>query len=254
VRNYRDCPSKATFFDYWVQAAESISQSEMISNLIRGPNQDWWLSPAYGIFSTVLPAYYCHGAMNGRLDFPSWFGSHSKMQKTNRLARELSIHSFLKLKITWKTFLSQLAPLITQNILDALEDNNVENAVQVLIKFNLTREDFDSLLDLANKDENLNSRWSKIPTTVKSAFTRRYNTSSHLLPYSLDKSSSVIKRVATDFLGGENGEDEEVELEKAEPDVEEEDSLENNKMIKVKKTVSGSSSAAAPKKPRAKKS
>jgi replication factor C subunit 1 len=226
----------------------------MISNLIRGPNQDWWLSPAYGIFSTVLPAYYCHGAMSGRLDFPSWFGSHSKLQKTNRLARELSIHSFLKLKITWKTFLSQLAPLITQNILDALEDNNVENAVQVLIKFNLTREDFDSLLDLVSKDENLTFRWSKIPTSVKSAFTRRYNTSSHLLPYSLDKSSSVIKRVATDFLGGEIEDDggEEKELEKAEPDQEEEDSLENNKMIKVKKPVASSSSA--PRKPRAKKS
>ena len=237
--------------DYWIQAADSISQSEEVSNLIRGPNQNWWLSPAYGIFSTVLPAYYCHGAMTGRLDFPSWFGNYSKLQKINRLARELSIHSFLKLKIAWRNFLSLLAPIITQKIIDALEDNNVELAIQVLTEFNLTREDFDSLLELVSKDEKLTSGWSKVPTSTRSAFTRRYNSTSHPLPYSLDKSSSVIKRVATEILVNEDAAEDEVEkeIEKVEDDEDKDDNnLEHTKMIKIKKT------SAAPKKAASKKS
>lgn len=221
--------------DYWAEAADSISQAEEFSNLIRGANQEWWLSPAYGLLSTVIPAYCCHGGMSGRLEFPSWFGSNSKLQKHVRIAKMLSKHTFLKLSTHWQAFLTQLAPVVIRQILEPLAtrgNEGTETAMQILDGFCLSREDLDELIDLVSSgDPSYAVTWSKIPSTVKSAFTRKYNSTGHKLPYSLDETSAPVKRVMVDLIDSVSGEEDVV---KVEEENEEEEALEKNKMIKVK--------------------
>lgn len=226
--------------DYWAEAADSISQAEELSNLIRGANQDWWLSPAYGLLSTVLPSYYCHGGMSGRLDFPGWFGSNSKLQKHMRIAKTLSKHAFLKLSMHWQPFITQMAPIVLRQILEPLVSKGAEGidaAVGVLDHYCLSKEDVDELIDLCSSgDPSFTAMWGKVPSTVKSAFTRKYNSTAHKLPYSLDQSSTLVKRVTMDFVENTfmEGEDE-VQIE--DPEEVEEEGLEKNKMIKVKNSA-----------------
>lgn len=226
--------------DYWTEAADSISQAEELSNLIRGANQEWWLSPAYGLMSTVLPAYYCHGGMSGRLDFPAWFGSNSKLQKHVRIAKTLSKHTFLKLSMHWQVFMTQLVPVMTKSIIEPLVtrgNEGIETAIAVLDEYCLSKEDLDEMIELVSSgDDSYTVMWSKIPAAVKSAFTRKYNASGHKLPYSLDQSSAPVKRVIVDFI--EPGEEDEADkIPDYELEDEEDVGLEKNKMIKVKTTA-----------------
>jgi replication factor C subunit 1 len=76
--------------DLMAQAAESISDGDLVDNLIRG-HQQWGLLPLQSVFSCVRPAYFCHRSVS-QPTFPMMLGNMSKTSKNYRLLKELQIH------------------------------------------------------------------------------------------------------------------------------------------------------------------
>lgn len=66
-----------------VQAADSISQGDLIEKVMRG-NMMWSLLPIHACFSFVIPASEMSGSSDVLIRFPSWFGRNSKAMRFNR--------------------------------------------------------------------------------------------------------------------------------------------------------------------------
>jgi replication factor C subunit 1 len=60
------------------QAAESISDGDLVDRMIHGSQQQWSLMPTHAVFSTVRPASFVYGSMLGPASFTSWLGNNSK--------------------------------------------------------------------------------------------------------------------------------------------------------------------------------
>ena len=59
-------------------AAESISDGDVVDRMIHGSQQQWSLMPTHAIFSFVRPASFAYGNMTDRSQFTSWLGQNSK--------------------------------------------------------------------------------------------------------------------------------------------------------------------------------
>lgn len=63
-------------------AAESISDGDLVDRMIHGSQQQWSLMPTHAVFSFVRPASFISGSMAGQQTrFTSWLGNNSKMSK-----------------------------------------------------------------------------------------------------------------------------------------------------------------------------
>ena len=61
------------------QAAESISDGDLVDRMIHGSQQQWSLMPTHAVFSFVRPASFVFGSMAGhQTRFTSWLGQNSK--------------------------------------------------------------------------------------------------------------------------------------------------------------------------------
>ena len=62
-------------------AAESISDGDLVDRMIHGSQQQWSLMPAHAIFSFVRPASFVSGSLagHGQTRFTSWLGNNSKL-------------------------------------------------------------------------------------------------------------------------------------------------------------------------------
>jgi replication factor C subunit 1 len=59
-------------------AAESLSDSDLVDRMIHGSQQQWSLMPTHAVFSFVRPASFMSGNMMERPAFTSWLGNNSK--------------------------------------------------------------------------------------------------------------------------------------------------------------------------------
>lgn len=63
------------------QAAEAISDGDLVDALIHGPQQQWSMMPVHAVFSTVTPCSYMSGAyQGGHMGFTAWLGNNSKQR------------------------------------------------------------------------------------------------------------------------------------------------------------------------------
>lgn len=60
-------------------AAESISDGDLVDRMIHGSQQQWSLMPTHAVFSFVRPASYEYGNFTERAAFTSWLGQNSKL-------------------------------------------------------------------------------------------------------------------------------------------------------------------------------
>lgn len=61
------------------QAAESISDGDLVDRMIHGSQQQWALMPTHAVFSFVRPASFVSGSQAGsQTKFTSWLGNNSK--------------------------------------------------------------------------------------------------------------------------------------------------------------------------------
>lgn len=66
-------------------AAESISDGDLVDRMIHGSQQQWALMPTHAVFSFVRPASFVAGSQAGsQTRFTSWLGNNSKLGMRNR--------------------------------------------------------------------------------------------------------------------------------------------------------------------------
>lgn len=82
---YRDKELKLKQLELADNAAESISDGDLVDRMIHGTQQQWSLMPTHAVFSFVRPASYQFGNMTERSQFTTWLGQNSK-QSRSRLA------------------------------------------------------------------------------------------------------------------------------------------------------------------------
>lgn len=222
----------------YLRAADSISEADSYESLIRGSNQEWSLSPMHAVMSVVRPCFIVHGSMNARVDFPSWLGQNSKSGKLHRYLAELYRHTFLVLKCS-SVFSMRLdyLPTLAAKIITSLKDASIDVCISLMDSYCLCRADVDLLLELMVSPEYDLAAYAKIPTTVKSSFTRKYNSTSHLLPYSIGAlSTAAVKRIDVDVDVGQDYDDVDAD-DKDEKDEDEKDEDDNNDLAKDKMIV-----------------
>ncbi|VEU23037.1 DEKNAAC104093 [Brettanomyces naardenensis] len=164
-------------------AADSISESDLVNQNIRSGEQQWSLLPFYGVMSTIIPGSYVCGRITGRIMFTSWLGQNSKGMKYQRVVQQLQYHSSTKthtnnqeLRLTYVPYLKDVLtkPLIEQG------SSGIDEVLSVLDDYYLTKEDWDNIMEMGVGNRGrMDGKLKKIPTSVKTQFTRKYNSYSH---------------------------------------------------------------------------
>ncbi|KAF9206942.1 hypothetical protein BGZ49_001536 [Haplosporangium sp. Z 27] len=243
--------------DLMSKAADSLSDADLVDTLIHGSAQHWSLMPTHAAFSCVRPSFYVHGNLRPgsggqfgpMMQFPSFLGQNSKSSKFSRIVKELQIR--MRLKISGdknevrQSYLPALFPALSKPLVrdgvDAIPD-----LIEFMDSYYLSKEDWDSVLELGIGRNDGKKVMDSIPSTTKSAFTRKYNSEAHPQPFL----KSVL---VTRARGGDSGRSDEVpdnlevvdadaivpeETNEAEEAAEEE-SIEKDNNIKQKKTKAG---------------
>ncbi|KAG5345632.1 RFC1 factor, partial [Acromyrmex heyeri] len=218
-------------------AADSISQGDLVEKVMRS-NMMWSLLPLHACFSFVIPANEMSGSSDGLIRFPSWFGRNSKTTRFNRLLQELTTHTRLATGANKDALNMDYLPHIRNAIVKPLIDNGVdgiEEAINIMGKYHLTREDLDSAIEISLWP-GMSDSTSNLDSKVKAAFTRAYQKNPPMLPYAINNTTATKKRSRQDNdIMGEEEDDEE----------EETDDIDFDKMIKAKKPTVASTSKAA---------
>lgn len=257
------------------KAADAISDGDLVDRMIHGTQQHWTLMPVHGMMSTVTPSFHCYGmggygggfganadaSKNTRM-FPSWFGKNSTQGRLQRLLTDIQIRMRLKVSGDRREIRQSYIPVLFNRLLDPLvmqDAEGIPEIIELMDEYYLTKEEWDGLMELGIGENTAKPLLDKVKTTTKSAFTRKYNSSDHPIPFHKGTDIGPMKKMAKaekpDFEEafeddvGANDEEEEKKPTKKE--------LEGgiqDKLVKEKKPKGAAKkAAAAPKKAPAKK-
>ncbi|KAG9672457.1 DNA replication factor C, large subunit, partial [Aureobasidium melanogenum] len=218
------------------QAADSISDGDLVDRMIHGSQQQWSLMPTHAIMSFVRPASFVAGSQAGsQTRFTSWLGKNSTYGKLSRQVKEIQGHMRLRTSGDRHETRQQYLPTLWQNLVKKLEVEGKEavpEVIQLMDQYFLTKDDFDAILELGVGP--MDQERVKLETQTKATFTRMYNAQSHPLPFM--KASSVVnpsKKIAKDKPDLEeamdDSEDEAILKDAAEDDAEEEEDMDPTK-------------------------
>ncbi|KAI0637521.1 replication factor RFC1 C terminal domain-containing protein [Trametes polyzona] len=248
------------------KAAESISDGDIVDSLIHGPNQYWSLMPLHAVCSTVRPASFLYGMGAGyggpnAMSFPQWLGQNSKQGK---LSRQLTdVQARMRLKVSGdkseirQSYIPSLFPHVVQPLMDK-GVSAVDDVIEVMDEYFLTREDWDTIVELGVGDRADTIVTKKISTATKTSFTRKYNSRDHPVAFhkaeALGKAPKKLAAVgpAPDLEEAFDVDDEVVEEAEEEKEDASDDAPENDSLIKKPK-VKGKAAAASSKGKGAKK-
>ncbi|KAF9877679.1 replication factor RFC1 C terminal domain-containing protein [Colletotrichum karsti] len=219
------------------QAAESISDGDLVDRMIHGPQQQWSLMPTHAVFSTVRPSSFVAGQLMGS-NFTSWLGNNSKTGKLSRFVRELHSHMRLRSSGDANEIRQQYLPVLWDQLIRRLSVEGrdcVDDIIQLMDSYYLTRDDFDAIQELGVGPQ-AEGRVD-IESKTKAAFTRTYNAMSHPIPFM--KASNVLapKKTAKEAPDLEEAIEEEDDADVVEPVEVDEDEidLKKDKLIKQPK-------------------
>ncbi|KAL6944979.1 replication factor C subunit 1 [Hanseniaspora vineae] len=162
-------------------AAESLSLGDLVDRKIRSSEQLWSLLPFHAIMSSVLPASQVAGN-TGRINFTAWLGQNSSTGKFNRLLQELFYRSRLSTSTDKLGFRTEYMPALKKHLLDPIVNKKVEGVpevIELLDAYYLSKDDWDVIMSFFIGPQKTADEIKKIPTAVKSAFTRQYNSTTH---------------------------------------------------------------------------
>lgn len=229
-------------------AADSLSLGDLVEKKIRS-SMAWSLLPTQAIFSSVLPGEYMEGTLMSATNFPGWLGKTSRSNKRKRMSQEVHDHTRSVTSGSRLSVRLDYAPFLVQAVIRPLKEKGLEgvpDALEVIKEYHLLREDLDSLIELTSWSK-MKNPWESIDSKVKAALTRAYN--KEVQPYSFSVQAGVKKssrKVDSEEIDGYENE----EATANPSDEEEEESLEDNALIKVKKPAAskaGSSKAGTSK-------
>ncbi|KAI1656240.1 DNA replication factor C, large subunit [Daldinia decipiens] len=188
-KNKREHNLKA--LEMFDMAAESISDGDLVDRMIHGPQQHWSLMPTHAVFSMVRPASFVAGQLLSPNLFTAWLGNNSKYNKLGRYIREIHSHMRLRSSGDHHEIRQEYLPVLWIRLIRRLAEEgktSVDEVIDLMDSYFLTREDFDYIKELGVGPQNEGS--VNIETQTKSTFTRLYNTRSHPIPFM--KASSVV--------------------------------------------------------------
>ncbi|KAL2197161.1 replication factor RFC1 C terminal domain-containing protein [Corynascus similis CBS 632.67] len=232
--NYHPREQNLKWLELVDQAAESISDGDLVDRMIHGPQQHWSLMPTHAVFSTVRPSSFIAGMFKEQPMFTSWLGNNSKYGKLGRFVREIHSHMRLKSSGDHNEIRQQYLPVLWHQLIKRLEvegKDAVEDVINLMDSYYLTREDFDSIKELGvgpQSEDRVN-----IETQTKATFTRLYNAASHPVPFM--KASNVNVTAAAKKLEKEMPDLEEAIEEEDENDVAEIADVDDDEELDLKK-------------------
>jgi len=154
-------------------AAESISDGDLVDRMIHGSQQQWSLMPTHAVFSTVRPASFMSGAMSGNTAFPAWLGNNSKQGKMVRYIREIQAHMRLRTSGDRHEVRQQYLPVLWERLVKRLEVEGkdcIDDVIKLMDSYFLTKDDFDYIMELGLGPQSQSG--VKIESQTKAAFTR----------------------------------------------------------------------------------
>ncbi|KDN69612.1 putative replication factor RFC1 C terminal domain-containing protein [Colletotrichum sublineola] len=190
-RGYNKREENLKYLELVDQAAESISDGDLVDRMIHGPQQQWSLMPTHAVFSTVRPSSFVAGQLMGS-NFTSWLGNNSKAGKLGRYVRELHSHMRLKSSGDANEIRQQYLPVLwdqTIRRLSAEGKDSVDEIIALMDSYYLTRDDFDAIQELGVGPQ-AEGR-AEVESKTKAAFTRTYNAMSHPIPFM--KASNIME-------------------------------------------------------------
>ncbi|KAM0677440.1 DNA replication factor C complex subunit Rfc1 [Binucleata daphniae] len=169
------------------KSTESISFADIVDKHIHGYNQEWGLLPTHAFYSTIYPT---HGKnLVKRLDFPTYLGQTSKKNKNIRNLSEMLMHAHSKIKTNKSDFRMYTCDILFYKYVNALIKERVDDAIQILVDFDLIKSDVDNLNEIIFDGA---EQMKNVTTKIKSQFTRNLKKIKRNLPYSVDDVKTAI--------------------------------------------------------------
>ena len=156
------------------QAAESISDGDLVDRMIHGSQQQWSLMPTHAVFSAVRPASFVSGLMTGQTAFTQWLGNNSKATKLSRYVKEIQSHMRLRSSGDRHEIRQQYLPVLWSQLIKRLEVDGkaaVDSVIDLMDSYFLTKDDFDYIVELGLGPQDQEKL--KIDSQAKSQFTRQ---------------------------------------------------------------------------------
>ena len=118
------------------QAADSISDSDLVQQQIRGA-QNWGLLPLYGLTATAKVGLLAgeHNARPVQPQFPTMLGQISKGNKRTRILRELAMHTSAKFSGGANGLRMDYFSLLRQRLTQPLVQRQAAGVEEVRLKF-----------------------------------------------------------------------------------------------------------------------
>ncbi|KDQ52029.1 hypothetical protein JAAARDRAFT_210788 [Jaapia argillacea MUCL 33604] len=191
IRNLDGPPQALKALELLDQAASSISDGDMIDAMIHGPEQHWSLMPLHAICSTVRPASFMFGSCQAyggpsAIAFPQWLGQNSKQNKLSRQLNDVQVRMRLKVSGNKSEIRQSYIPALFPHIVMPLMETGasaVEDVIEHMDEYYLSREDWDTIVELGVDSHRDELVLKKISTATKTSFTKKYNGREHPIPF-----------------------------------------------------------------------
>lgn len=156
------------------QAADSISDGDLVDRMIHGSQQQWSLMPTHAVFSFVRPASFMAGNTAGnQTRFTSWLGKNSSQNKLTRMVKEIQAHMRLRSSGDRHEVRQQYLPVLWTQLVQKLQREGkdaVPELIDLMDSYFLTKDDFDAIMELGVGS--MDQDKIKIETQAKATFTR----------------------------------------------------------------------------------
>ncbi|KAJ7621564.1 replication factor RFC1 C terminal domain-containing protein [Mycena polygramma] len=259
LRNYDGPMRQMKALELMDKAASSISDGDLVDALIHGPEQHWALMPLHAVCSTVRPASFVygqgahHGGPNG-LAFPAWLGQNSKQSKLSRQLTDVQIRMRLKVSGDKSEIRQSYLPALFPHIVKPLMDvgaSAVEDVIGKMDEYYLSKEDWDTIVELGVDDKKDDLVLKKISAATKTTLTKKYNAGEHPIPF---YKASDLGKAPKKLAGGPAPDLEDVfDMDEPVDDASDdekgskEDDISKDKLIKAPRKKAAPKAKAAPK-------
>ncbi|KAJ1724786.1 DNA replication factor C complex subunit Rfc1 [Coemansia erecta] len=176
------------------KAADLIAEADIVDNKLRG-SQQWGLMPLHAALSCVGPAYHVRGSHNGMYRFPLWLGQNSKGSKLSRYLKDVQSHMRLRVSADKTEIRKSYIPAMVPELIKPLADqgaSGIPDVIAIMDHYYLSKDHWDAMIELHLDGEQMIKR---IPTAVKSAFTREYKKVNHPVAFSGHAAGASAKAV-----------------------------------------------------------
>ncbi|KAJ2225538.1 DNA replication factor C complex subunit Rfc1 [Coemansia sp. RSA 1722] len=239
--------NSADELDCLSRAADMIAEADVVENKLRG-SQQWGLMPLHAVLSCVGPAFHVRGGHQGMYRFPGWLGQNSKGSKLSRYLNDVQSHMRLRVSADKTEIRKSYIPAMVPELINPLVKqgtDGVPDVIAMMDHYYLSKDHWDAMVELHLDGERMLKR---IPTAVKSAFTREYKKGSHPVAFNTAAGASSAKAVQAaasaslkpdteDYVDDDEGGDEAVleDLDDDDGSQKSGDALENDALIAAAK-------------------